>query len=879
MPCFLKLLCIGLKKDPNFSDGARIGIERVFKYYILHVNERLSKQFNYDFLRLNLVKKVIDRFAAVMVGNVSESLIYEDGFLLVEDTVSKFLERRRYLDELLHENIFVDSVTRSAGDEIQFYVRFAYQRLGDHMMARHLLNNESDDYRRAFESGGSIAVFLNRFNSTRSQQGILEAIAIQLPGYSGEELFDVLPEAQRLEPRFLHPILQSLAWRPVNVAPELLDFLLGELVGNERQQISLHLFWDINIGLSLDETNTFNGNYLHQTLFRLSLSARDAIWTIYLQDRYPNNDYEINPVDRLLKWAWKSGPADEYPPEVVLLGSKTIAWFFTSVNRGLRDVSTKALIFLFGNHQSLIIEWMTAFEGVNDPYVTQRVYAVAAGCAFRTTNNDVLKVIADYVYQTTFDAGEASPDLLLRDYARLIVELAFYRKIGEHFDIAKARPPFHSTFPEIFPTDEETDRYKPNIEGTKQQYLLSKRAILASMVTEYGRGTAGYGDFGRYTFESALRDWQGIDANLLSNLAVKWVFEKYGYDVEKFGAFDRSPGGSSDRIRKIHKERIGKKYQWMAFHEILARVADNKSFSDGSKFKGAWEPFVRDIDPTFVANPYLEKEPFWLPKFEYSHWSKSKTKWLRDNTDIPEPGAMINVDDTDHQEWLILEMYPEWGDRDEQDPDVSFGREQRRLWLQLRSYITKSGDYNQITLALDNTSLMGRWMPESRNFYELYNREYYWSPANADLIAPAKLWQPIKHERRLIGKVALTSIEYLWESEFDNSKPNGAVHILKPSPFLYHLLGIKDGPQDGEFVDELGNVVCLDPSVNYDAPSCLLVKKELLLEKLKKRRLNIFWTILGEKQVLNTDDPSVVISAVIRHSKYGTSGEYHFFDR
>lgn len=43
-------------------------------------------------------------------------------------------------------------------------------------------------------------------------------------------------------------------------------------------------------------------------------------------------------------------------------------------------------------------------------------------------------------------------------------------------------------------------------------------------------------------------------------------------------------------------ERIGKKYQWLALHELLARVADNfekleYSWSDNVvEYEGTWEP-------------------------------------------------------------------------------------------------------------------------------------------------------------------------------------------------------------------------------------------------------------------------------------------------
>ena len=121
----------------------------------------------------------------------------------------------------------------------------------------------------------------------------------------------------------------------------------------------------------------------------------------------------------------------------------------------------------------------------------------------------------------------------------------------------------------------------------------------------------------------------------------------------------------------------------------------------------------------------------------------------------------------------------------------------------------------------------------------------------------------VTHQRKNIGKVVVTTQQYLWEKEFDNSK-EGTISIFKPSQFLYDLLELRDGLREGEFVNEQGTVVCFDPSVNYDAPSCLLVRKRLLHERLKAKRLDIFWTVLGEKQVIKGNEGSLEFSGLVK---------------
>ena len=167
-------------------------------------------------------------------------------------------------------------------------------------------------------------------------------------------------------------------------------------------------------------------------------------------------------------------------------------------------------------------------------------------------------------------------------------------------------------------------------------------AILNSMTTEYGRGTAGYGDFGRYTFQRALSDWE-VDYDGLSNYAVQQIFE-IGYDPEVFSNFDSEQGSGRG---SGHLERIGKKYQWITFYKILAIVSDNcrmygetsHSWSKNKKytnFDGPWQPYIRDIDRTIIIKKthkgnYLENAesiPWWAPH-DYGDWNVKAETWKR----------------------------------------------------------------------------------------------------------------------------------------------------------------------------------------------------------------------------------------------------------
>ncbi|QPN37929.1 hypothetical protein I5080_03715 [Salmonella enterica] len=133
--------------------------------------------------------------------------------------------------------------------------------------------------------------------------------------------------------------------------------------------------------------------------------------------------------------------------------------------------------------------------------------------------------LSENIVSTIFEAEEVYPNVLVRDYARNIIEYALYKNIYQMDNVDIIRPPYRSHFPTTFPTNDEIDAYKYDYNSADfKDYYWGQNAILSSMVTEYGRGICSYGDFGRYTFQSALSGWCDFDPNDLSNYACKLIF-------------------------------------------------------------------------------------------------------------------------------------------------------------------------------------------------------------------------------------------------------------------------------------------------------------------------------------------------------------------
>ncbi len=671
-------------------------------------------------------------------------------------------------------------------------------------------------------------------------------------------------------------------WRKKNTINEELKEYINEVIFNK---LNLHdHFVDVILSITSRTGHYFNSDFLHKWLIKVEMADRDGAWTKLIHNQYSGNVNEVTSIRRLIDWAWTEDKRENISDESIRLICQTMFWFLTSTNRTLRDSATKAIICLLEERISVLITLIKIFKDVNDRYVLQRLYAVAYGCALRTSDILSLKELSNCVFETVFNTEHVTTDILLRDYSRGVIEFAIIKGHKFDFELDKIRPPYKSELPKAFPSDEDINEYRKIFKSERfGDKNWGVNTIISSMVTN--SGGAFYGDFGRYVFENAFANWK-LDVQDLSNLAVKWIIEEYGYDVEKHGNFDSNIKENEYDRYYVKKERIGKKYQWIAFYDLLARVSDNYPMFENwysrnpkvVKYEGTWNPYVRDIDPTIIIKGGLENkfEKFWWNPVNYSNWQMSNKDWVKEKEDLPNPIDMISVFDKEGTEWLVLQVLTSWKEPANIGED-SWQSPRKDLWYHIRSYLTKKSEHNKILKWAKGKSFMGRWMPESTSRYELFSREYYWSSACETFRKEdygEYTWSSIDNNKtgRHIGSIAVTAVDYLWEEEFDSSKES-TISFYKPTEILFNILELNYSKIEGELINKDGDMICFDPSTTKPTHSCLVVKKKELLEKLKENDLDIFWTVLGEKLVIggeltNIDDFSrLEISGLVHYDR------------
>ena len=352
-------------------------------------------------------------------------------------------------------------------------------------------------------------------------------------------------------------------------------------------------------------------------------------------------------------------------------------------------------------------------------------------------------------------------------------------------------------------------------------------------------------------------------------ISQRWVLSRVfdlGWTVERFGMFDRDRvRGNYDRSPQ-KAERIGKKYQWIAWHEFLAMLSDHFEFlgdsssreRDEQRYNGPWQIGARDIDPSLLVrevpsgrDPSERGRSWWSPaEYDLSMEEGTDLQWVVDGQRLPEAGALIEVVyPQDRSSWLVLETNASWEQVPplEEDPDQ---RANRRLWYQIRSYIVRRENADQFFEWAVAQSFMGRWMPESIGLHEIFLGELFWAPAFQDF------WLEASEEgtstlggNRVPCPVLVPACSYHWDEGFDGSI-EGSVSMDCPAQWLIEQAQWRWNGVEGRYIDSSGRLVCTDPTLENPGPSALLVRRDAFLRALEEDDRDIVWTVLGEKQIL-----------------------------
>jgi|GEM_PF-341746 len=722
-PLFLTLYC----KTYNGEDNS---LPELYERLVKSVNEKLVTTYkeipdlNAYSNRNNILMPLIMQIAAYLISHGQRFLSREELEKLTYWSVYG-LKAPSLIPILENENILYRTVFNN--DE-QFY--FSYDQMNDYYCAKSIFQKpgEKESFRQIMAEmvlGIKEGVLTNYQNI----ELFINCCSLFADKYK-EECIDIIDSIADEEDRewIFRDYIESFQWRK-NIYLTFEQFV--ELLNTYNCDPSS--LWAMLIGNSVRISHPFNADFLHQMLSKWELNKRDYLWTTHINGLPANDNDRIVQLITLYAQGDKLDIHNEKQIELLLT---LFGWLLTSSNRWLRDNTSKAMIEILKEHFSLCQVILEKFSSVNDPYVVQRIYGIVFGacCKRRKTENAIYQTLAEYVYQTVFNQESVYPDILMRDYARLVIERFLFETPDYSGVIERSGivPPYASEpIPEI-----EDQHY------FEQEYTGASRSIISSICFD-GVKCGGYGDFGRYVFQGALRSFE-INEEEILNYSLYYIFNILGYSEKLFGDYDRFCN-HYDRHQTIKTERIGKKYQWITMYNILARVADHCSMKNGcypppeepAHYEGPWEPYVRDFDPTlnqtfvkcanapiFHSLAEFAKECSLSNKIANVSDKDKQFAWIEERGYLLENlKSTLLLSDDNGTQWVYLKRYCGTNHGD-------IATDKLHVWSWLYAFFMKSEQLKIIQQYADKGStLITSEIAFHHETYTLYNREYPWSPS------------------------------------------------------------------------------------------------------------------------------------------------------
>jgi len=849
-PLFLKLFCENLEnRDQSRVSHGPEGITEIFEGYIDGVHERLYRRLDYD-PSDNKVEKATDALAREMAkkGEGTKRLPKSEA----KDIVDDFLPGRTFSNSLyrniLSEGVISEVVPFEEGAEES--VRFSYDKFADHKLAKQYLElYVGGDFGEALSECSELQEI---FDDPGRYAGLVQAFAILLPEQEDVEIFDFV-EADEI----LNPFIRSLAWRDSQTLTESngeLSKEVEEYLWEEMDLLDdLHELWRVLLTLSTSTDHPMNAKYLDRVLRGSEIWERDFDWSTFLHREWKSDTSE---VFRLVNWGFSLENNPVESSELKRLMSITLSWFLSCPNRYVRDRATKAIINVVGSDLDLYIDLIEGFQGVNDPYILERVYAAAYGGVLRHQKSDSIIDVANTIYEIEFENEDPVPHQLTRDYARGVVELVQYEKDGFGVNLDKVRPPYDSSFSITVPSPNELQEQVDDTLSESDTDLNSR--FWWGLV---GSGFEGDGrsDFARYIVGTNHNRSEVHGYDFDGAKALRWITKRVfdlGWHPDRFGRFDDRVNWSyKGRMENKKPERVSKKYQWIAYYELVSWVVDNCESADSvaeRPYDGPWTQFDRDIDPS-VLDPTSSSE-FSLDEIvEYDCCidETSTGDWIIDHEEFPDIDQLLNLSVND-EDWLPLHGVYKWSAEEDTDSDL-----ERDVFARIDAVSVANEDKEELVSWLQED-----WVESDERestpfhlatFTQTFWGEYPWHPS------VDHIWDDyVDAIRGAPVTTTDTTVELLWESEYDCTVEE-KYGMYAPSPALADLLDLGWAVDTKEFIqDGSGQVLVADVSTSeevYDRGNSLsmLAAKEDIISELDEHERSLVWIIQGEKRLLNSN--------------------------
>lgn len=333
--------------------------------------------------------------------------------------------------------------------------------------------------------------------------------------------------------------------------------------------------------------------------------------------------------------------------------------------------------------------------------------------------------------------------------------------------------------------------------------------------------------------------------------ARRWVVmraHELGWSEDLHGDFDRQVRGDRN---KHSLERIGKKYQWLALYELVARISDNLArIPDRNDDRRR----LRNLDPSLLVDHTADDG--WRQFADNAFWTGTPPElpartpadaiaWLHSDEDILDGIDNVSVTSPDDgREWLVLAGFESWR--------APASRMRTEAWRRVGCVVVRAADRNRAVAIMSGTHLTADHdLPSAEGGgYRVHLGEFPWRTLAQDHDDWIPDWRPYGSNSAPGTQVAArpTVAEYAAEANGYDGSISENINLHLPARWLLEALDLR--LTDGRSIlyqNASGIVHFWDPSVIEAGRSAALVDRHAFLNMLKRDDLVAIWAVAGEK--------------------------------
>lgn len=332
--------------------------------------------------------------------------------------------------------------------------------------------------------------------------------------------------------------------------------------------------------------------------------------------------------------------------------------------------------------------------------------------------------------------------------------------------------------------------------------------------------------------------------------AQRWIVQRaidLGWNAEKHGSIDVSRNSWDRRDHSV--ERLGKKYQWIAFAELIGYLGDYHWYIDwGRKPAVLTQPSdfrEFDIDPSFLrregdAHIHDARVPhIRIPVTDFQAESVDEAlAWTETIADLPHIPDIIEAAGPDGRRWWMVEAWR----RDQRYMEkLQTAGPMRTGQFFVDLVLVKTSDVASLHSRIQNSDIVGSDIVERDR-----SRSMLFGEHTSDLLDGEPTdWLNRKYEDVEIGDLVMSLSPY--RGEYDQSGSPQGSFAIPTVPIIQALSLSPESPYSPAFLSVNGRISFIDTRYTRGDDGAVIIDAALLEPVLASLQLTPVWIFRAEK--------------------------------